>query len=293
MRPPPGGPADVLSRPAGRPCSPTTARGILAAPSGSPPLPRAPIVEPAGLGPVAKGLHITHGAGEDPARQAVLDSIVPAIRPSTVRRILNSVDRQPHRARYWRTAHRDARSQERAEQVLWCYANAGRLAERGIRVVCTDARPDRQVLERCPIRRAIPGSIEQQEFEYTRHGTVDIPTSLVVHTGEMEAVCLKANNAGHSIPEPDRCRREHRKLRGVSPVQDGGASPIAGETADSFAGCQGWWRPRLTPAQAAWLNQGELLNHAFGCRYRKRGSWTSQEAYIAHVEASWPEYNRL
>jgi hypothetical protein len=25
----------------------------------------------------------------------------------------------------------------------------------------------------------------------------------------------------------------------------------------------------------------------------KRGSWTSREAYIAHVMASWPEYNRL
>ena len=67
--------------------------------------------------------------------------------------------------------------------MLWCNANAERLAEQGVWVVCADEMPNKQVLERCPIRRAIPGSIEQQEFEYTRHGTVNILTFLVVHTG--------------------------------------------------------------------------------------------------------------
>ena len=70
-------------------------------------------------------------------------------------------------------------------------------------------------------------------------------------------------------------------------------SCTAGKTTDYFAACQGWWRPRLTPAHASWLNQGELLNNAFGYRYLKRGSWSSRQEYIAHVEASWPEYNRL
>ena len=73
-------------------------------------------------------------------------------------------------------------------------------------------------------------------------------------------------------------------------IQDGGASHTAAKTADYFADCRGWWRPRLTPAHASWLNQGELLNHAFRHRYLKRGSWTSRE--VAHVMASWPEYNR-
>jgi hypothetical protein len=242
---------------------------------------------------VARGLHITHWSSEDLARQAVLDGIVPAICPSTVRRILNSVDLQPHRTRYWRTARLDARFKERAEKVLWCYANAARLAKKRIGVVCTDEMPNRQVLERRPIRRAIPGSIEQQEFEYTRHGTVNILTFLIVYTGEMEAVCLEANDADHSIPELKRFRREHRRLRGIFLIHDGGASHIAGKTADYFTECGGWWHPRLTPAHASWLNQGELLNNAFGGRYLKRGSWSSREESIAHVDASWPEYNRL
>ena len=50
----------------------------------------------------------------------------------------------------------------------------GSAGRRGIWVVCGDEMPNRQVLERVPIRRGIPGSIEQQEFDYTRHGTVNI-----------------------------------------------------------------------------------------------------------------------
>jgi len=136
--------------------------------------------------------------------------------------------------------------------------------------------PNKQVLERRPIRRAIPGSIEQQEFEYTRHGTVHILTFLVVHTGEMEAVCLEANDAEHYIPELERFRRAQRRLRGIFLIHDGGPSPTAAKTASYLSSCDGWWRPRLTPAHASWLNQGELLNHAFGYHYLQRGSWSSR-----------------
>jgi hypothetical protein len=44
--------------------------------------------------------------------------------------------------------------------------HADQLACRGFWVVCADEMPNRQVLERVPIRRGKPGSIEQQEFDY-------------------------------------------------------------------------------------------------------------------------------
>ena len=75
---------------------------------GFPPLQRAQIVRLACLEPIAKGLHITHWTSRDLARQAVEDGIVPAISDRTVRTILDEVDLQPHRTRYWRTARVDA-----------------------------------------------------------------------------------------------------------------------------------------------------------------------------------------
>ncbi len=164
------------------------------------PVQRAQIVELACLEPIAKGLHITHWSSEDLARQAVEDGIVGSISPATVRRLLHDVDLQPHRTRYWKTARLDARFKERAEQVLWCYGNAERLAEQGIWVVCVDEIPTFQILERQPLRRAIPGSIEHQEFDYTRHGTVNMLVFLVVHTGLMELAFLAQNDNEHYLP---------------------------------------------------------------------------------------------
>jgi hypothetical protein len=241
---------------------------------------------------VAKGLHITHWSSVDLARQAIADGIVPAISDREVRRILSGVDLQPHRTRYWKTAHLDDRFKERAEKVLWCYANAIRLARRRVWVVCADEIPNFQALERVPIRRAVPGRIERQEFEYVRHGTVNILVFLAVHTGRMEAVCLPKNDAEHYIEALSEFRRRHR-LRGVYLVQDGGSSHVAAETSDYFAECGGWWRPRTTPAHASWLDQAELLIRAFSPRYLKRRSWASRDEVIAQVAASWPEYNRL
>src|SRR5271166_5328361 len=179
---------------------------------------------------------------------------------------------------------------ERAEQVLWCYGNAARLAEQGIWVVCVDEIPTFQVLQR-PIRRGIPGSIEQQEFDYTRHGTANLLVFLVVHSGLMELAFLAKNDAAHYLPELQLFRKHHKELRGIFLVQDGGPSHIAGGTQRYFGESKGWWKHRFTPANASWLNQAEILIHVFKHYYLKRASWKTQEEFRTHVMASWPEYN--
>lgn len=262
-------------------------------PPGFPPLQRAEIVRLACLEPIAKGLHITHWTSKDSARQAIYDGIVPAISDRTVRSILDDVDLHPHRTRYWKTTELDAEFKRRAERVLWCYANAGRLAEGGYRVVRVDEKPNCQVLERQPIRRSIPGSIEQREFEYVRHGTVNILAFLVVHSGRMEAACIGATDAEHYIEELAKFRRRHRHLRGVYLIHDGEPSHTAAATADYLTDCDGWWRSRFTPVHASWLDQAELLLDAFSYRYLKRASWRSRDEFIDHVGQAWPEYNRL
>jgi DDE superfamily endonuclease len=258
-----------------------------------PPLQRAQIVALACLEPIARGLHITHWTSHELARQAMADGIVSAISPRTVRQILAQVELQPHRTRYWKTARLDTQFKQRAERVLWCYANAGRLAGQGVWVVCVDETPNLQLLEREPIRRAIPGAIEQREFEYVRHGTVNVLLFLVVHTGQMEAVCLEAKDAGHYVGALEAFRQRHPRLRGAFLIQDGDPSHTALVTQEYFCHCRGWWRSRFTPAHASWLNQAELLINAFSDRYLQRGSWQSRAEFIAHLGVAWPEYNRL
>ena len=176
--------------------------------------------------------------------------------------------------------------------MLWCYANAERLARRGIWVVCADEMPNLQVLERGPIRRAIPGSIEQQEFEYTRHGTVNLLLFLVVHTGRMEAVCLEAKDAEHYIQALERFRRRHRGLKGVFLIQDGGPSHTAGD--------DGGLLRRLPRLVAAPVDAGPRLVAEPGGVADPRLRLPLPEAGLVDEPggvhracvASWPEYNR-
>src|SRR5258706_1233247 len=79
-----------------------------AGPPGFPPLQQAQIIQLACLEPIAKGLHITHWSSADLARRAVADGIVEAISARTVCRILQEVDLQRHRTRYWKTARLNA-----------------------------------------------------------------------------------------------------------------------------------------------------------------------------------------
>ena len=257
-----------------------------------PPLQRAQIIKLACLEPIAEGLHITHWTSKDLARQAKADGIVAAISPRTVRQILKDADLQPHRSRSWKTSRLDAEFKQRAEQVLWCYQNAVRLSRQGIWVVAVDEKPNHQVLERTPIRRAIPGSVEQQEFEYTRHGTVNLLFFLIVHSGRMEVAAETSKDAEHYIRELRAFRRRHRHLKGVFLVQDGDPSHTAADTAAYWSGCEGWWRPRFTPVHASWLNQAESLIEAFSYHYLKRGSWRNRAEFIEHVTVSGPEYNQ-
>jgi len=292
----------MILRPSGGSAAATRVRGCSGSwrrrnapggPPGSPPLQRAEIVRLACLEPIAKGLHVTHWTSKDLARQAIEDGIVSTISDRTIRSILGEVDLQPHRTRYWKTTRLDAEFKSRAEKVLLCYANAARLAKRGYWVACADEKPNRQVLERHPIRRSIPGSIEQREFEYVRHGTVNLLAILIVHSGRMEAACIETKDAEHYIRALAGFRRRHRRLRGVYLIHDGDPSHTAAATSEYLASCAGWWRVRFTPVHASWLDQAELLLDAFSYRYLKRASWRRREEFIEHVEHAWPEYNRL
>jgi hypothetical protein len=290
---PSGEQASVTLSPGWRACWPITGRGGPGEQPGFPPLQKAQIIQLACLEPIARGLHITHWSSEDLARQAVVDGIIDTISPRSVCRILQEVDLQPHRTRFWKTARLNAQFMERAVRILWCYTYAQSLARRGYWVVCTDELPNFQVLERVPIRRAIPGSIEQREFEYTRHGTVCVLVFLIVHSGKMEAMCFPNKSAVHYTSALRHFRRRHHHLRGVYLIHDGDSTHTGDCTPVYLSACRSWWRPRLLPPHASWLNQAESLLEAFEFHYLKRGSWRNQDELIRHVETAWPEYNRL
>jgi hypothetical protein len=113
----------------------------------------------------------------------------------TVRLILNPVDLRPHRTRYWRTSRIDPEFKDPAEKALSCCGSVNQLARQGYQVVRSDEVLIFQVREWRPIRRSIRGSIEQQEFGYVQHGTVNLLAFLILHTGRMRTIVREQNDA--------------------------------------------------------------------------------------------------
>jgi hypothetical protein len=237
---------------------------------------------------------MTHWSTRGLARVAAEHGLVPRIAHSTVSLILRAAELQPHRSRYWRTPTLDDDFVRRAARVLWCYERAEKLAERGEIVLCLDEKPNIQVLERrCATQRMRPGQIERREFEYIRHGTVNLLVTLVVHTGKMRAWCLDRNDGDHLRSVLPDVLRDHHHARRVHLIWDGAPSHTAAETLALIRNKFPTVRVLFTPPHASWLNQAELLLRSFAAHYLNRGDWKSRRHLIDHLDASWPEYNRL
>jgi hypothetical protein len=260
-----------------------------------PPLERARIENVACTQPAEHGLKLTHWSVRSLQTIVTRLSIVPTIHYTTIAETLRTATLQPHRWRYWKTTLWDAVAIRRAAKVLWCYERVAWLLERRILVLCVDEKPNLQVLERAgPIRSMIPGQIEQQEFEYIRHGTINLLVGMTMHDGQMWAECLEANNGANFRPALLRYLNCFQEYEGIYLVMDNGSSHIAADTRTLLQGLQApWVRVCYTPPHASWLNQAELLLGAFCERYIKRGSWDNRQAMIAHIAAGYLEYNEL
>jgi hypothetical protein len=194
-------------------------------------LERVEIEQLACCAPAGIGLQMTHWSTRSLARIAIKRGIVPHIAHSTISLILRAASLQPHRSRYWKTPTLNEEFRERASRILWLYERVEWLHERGEVVLALDEKPNIQVLERCaPARLMRPGEIERREFEYLRHGTVNLLVALVVHSGKMRGWCLPTNDSYHLCRVLPRFFYKYREARRIHLIWDGGSSHISGYT---------------------------------------------------------------
>lgn len=244
--------------------------------------------------PADHGLSLTHWSARTLREEVTKQEILDTIHYKTVARILAAASLQPHRWRYWKSTVWNTSAIQRATRVLWCYEHVDWLLERGILVICLDEKANLQVLERDgPVRAMIPSHIEQQEFDYVRHGTVNFLAAMTLHDGLIWSDCLERNDGQHFRPAVQRLLDRYSWAQGIYLVMDNGPSHIAGETLAMLADRKPWVRVRLTPPRASWLDQAELLLRAFSARYIKRGHWNSRQAMIEHLATSSREYNDM
>lgn len=243
--------------------------------------------------PQQVGWELTHWSARSLALAAVQQQIVSTIHSTTISTVLREADVQPHRFRSWKTTLWDDEAVERALKILWVYERIAWLWQRGEVVLALDEKPSLQVLERCaPIQPVRPGQIERHEFEYVRHGTVNLLVGLNVCTGRMWAECPERNDGAHFQPALRRYLHPYGWARRIHLILDEGPSHVSASTQACFADYGPRLRVLLTPVDASWLNQAELLLDAFTVRYLQRGDWSSQSELVAHILRSRCEYNQ-
>ena len=243
--------------------------------------------------PASVGWSVTHWSQRSLAQAAVEQDVVGTIHHTTIGDVLRAADLQPHRSRTWKTTIWDEEAVARTLRILWYYERIESLWRRGEVVVAVDEKPNLQVLERvAPSQAMRPGQIERQEFEYRRHGTLNLLTALTVHNGHMGAECLDKNDGAHFRPALCRLLHPYAWARRIHLVMDNGASHISDDTAEFLAARAPRVQLLLTPPDASWLNQAEALLEAFSERYLLRGSWCSRTNMIHHILAGTQEYNR-
>ena len=258
------------------------------------PMQRVGIEQLACCSPAGIGLHMTHWSDRSLAKMAERRGLVPHIAYSTVGLILRQATLQPHRSAYWKTPTLNQEFVERASKILWCYEHIEELLRAGEVVIAVDEKPNLQALERAvPTRPVIPGHPEHFEFEYVRHGTVNLVVALWVHDGRMAVWCIDRNDSTHLWCALQDLLAKCSRAERVHLIWDGGPSHISAETKGRLRFYGDWVVPLLTPAHASWLNQAELLLRAFSAHYLERGDWKSRQHLLQHLDASEGEYNDL
>lgn len=243
--------------------------------------------------PAAVGRRMTRWSHRSLAQAAVGQEYVESIHHTTVGGILREADLHPDRFCYWKTTVWDNEAVERALRILWYYERIESLWQRGEVILAVDEKPNIQVLERAAPKQPMrPGQLERLEFDYHRHGTVNLLAGLTLSNGHMWAECLEKNDGAHYRPAIRRLLHSYSWARRIHLVMDNGSSHISGDTTEFFDDLRPRVHVLLTPANASWLNQDEALLEAFSERYLRRGSWASRASMIRHIMNSTLDYNR-
>jgi len=243
--------------------------------------------------PASVGRSLTHWSLRSLAQAAVGEELVDDISHTAVSAILRKADLPLHGFRYWKTTIWEEEAVERALKILWYYERTESLWQKHEVLLAVDEKPSLQVLERAAPKQPMrPGQKERQEFEYHRHGTINLLVGLTVSNGHMWSECLDKNDGEHFRPALRRLLHPYSWANRIHLVMDNGSSHISDDTTEFLKNLSPRVQVLFTPSNASWLNQAEALLEAFDERYLLRGDWCSRMTMIQHISDSTSDYNQ-
>lgn len=208
----------------------------------------------------------------------VSSGTVPCISRETISYWLRTAELKPHRVKYWLNS-KDPEFRAKRDQVLELYLKP---PKNGV-VLCVDEKTSIQALEQCHPELAVSRRRARRvEYEYKRHGTVNLIASFEVHTGQIPVTqCVERNDSKAFI---GFCRKLLARYprRKLYLVLDNGTTHCSNETRKFFSKNKRII-PVFTPTHASWLNQIEIWFSALTRQALKNVSFPSKDALATRI----------
>lgn len=218
------------------------------------------------------------------SQRRIADEI--GISQAMVHQILKDTDLKPHKIDYWCGKSPDPEFETKMMNIVGLYMNPPENAL----VLCVDEKTQIQALDRSqPELPLKPGSPKRQTVTYKRNGTVSLIAALAVHSGEITAKPIKANNAENFLAFLKMLDRTHRNKK-LHIIVDNLA-------AHKDKRVQEWLSHKrkitlhFTPTYSSWLNQVEIWFNILSKDVLKGGIWKSTEQLVQQLMEYIKTYN--
>ena len=194
---------------------------------------------------------------------------------SAVNTILKKADLKPHKTEYWCGKSPDPEFEPKMLNIVGLYMNPPQNAI----VLCVDEKTQIQALDRSqPVLPLRSGSPKRMTATYKRNGTVALMAALAVHSGEITAKAVSANNAENFLVFLKKLDRRYRNCE-LHIISDNLAIHKTKKIKDWIASKRKITMHH-TPTYASWLNQIEIFFNMLSKDVLKNGVWTSKQQLI-------------
>jgi putative transposase len=206
---------------------------------------------------------------------------------STVHRVLTAGAVKPHKIDYWCGKSPDPEFEAKQAEIIGLYMNPPDNAL----VLSVDEKSQIQAIDRTQPELPLgPGHARRQTETYTRHGTVCLLASLIVHEGHIDGRCIDKHTHAEFLAFLKHLYRKYPR-RQLHVICDN-------FSAHKHTAVKEWasHRRRLTlhftPTYASWLNQVEIWFRIFSRDVIRGGAWPSKAELIKQIVGYIDSYNK-
>jgi len=208
------------------------------------------------------------------------------ISQSKVFQILKKADLKPHKIEYWCGKSRDPEFEQKMINIVGLYMNPPENAM----IICVDEKTQIQALDRTQPELSLrSGNPKRQTSTYKRNGTVSLIAALAVHTGEITAKTIEANNAENFLKFLKSLDRKYRNKK-LHIIADNLSIHKHKDVKEWLAGKRKITM-HFTPTYSSWLNQVEIWFNILTKDVVKGGIWQSSKQLVDQLMEYVKTYN--